>query len=69
MPRRPPPPSERLLTINQVAERWGCHHVTVRRAIAAGRLRAYRLPGGRLRVDAYDAERALSLADPETVSA
>jgi excisionase family DNA binding protein len=36
----------RRLTIAQVAELANCHPRTVRRAIAAGRLRAYRLNSG-----------------------
>ena len=69
MPRKSLPPSERLLSVNDVAAFWGTHPATVRRAIAAGKLRAYRLPSGHLRIDARDAEYALNVVVPETVSA
>jgi excisionase family DNA binding protein len=50
---------DELLTVAQVAERWQVHTRTVKRWIADGKLKAVRLPSGRYRIRAADADAAL----------
>ncbi|KUH99270.1 helix-turn-helix domain-containing protein [Mycobacterium sp. IS-3022] len=45
------------LTMNEAAARLGVHPMTIRRYIAAGRLRAYRLGPRLVRIHAEDVER------------
>jgi excisionase family DNA binding protein len=52
-------PSERLLTVNEVAERLRVHPITVRRHIKAGRLRAVRI-GRSVRVSEAELSRLSS---------
>lgn len=52
-------PSDELLTVAQVAERWQVSVRSVQRYISDGKLKALRLPGGRYRIRVEDADAAL----------
>ena len=56
------PNDERLLTVNDVAERLQLHHITVRRHIKAGKLRAVRV-GRSVRIREADLEEYLGADD------
>lgn len=46
-----------MITPTLLAKYWGVHVATVHRAIKKKALRAYRLPGGQVRISLYDAKR------------
>lgn len=48
---------ERTVTVAWLARFWGVHENTVYRDIRKGALRAYKLPGGAIRVLVSDAKR------------
>lgn len=60
-PSRPPAPpvstADPAVTVAWLAEHWAVSEQTIRRDIAKGALRAYRLPSGALRVRMSDAIR------------
>lgn len=60
MPHRPA--QDELLTPSQVAAEWHVSVRTVQRYIAAGQVKALRLPSGHARIRRSDAESALSTA-------
>lgn len=51
------PPLESSVSPGQLAAAWGVHVETIYRDIHKGALRAFRLPGGQLRIRLGDAHR------------
>jgi excisionase family DNA binding protein len=55
--KRPAP--AKLITIAAAAERYGVHHATVRRWIASGKIKGYKIGPRVVRVDPVEMEAAL----------
>ncbi|MUL50166.1 helix-turn-helix domain-containing protein [Mycobacterium sp. CBMA293] len=52
--------TESVLTVGEVADLWGISRRTVHRYIAAGLLKAIKLPGGDYRISRSDLDAALA---------
>jgi excisionase family DNA binding protein len=55
--RRPPGADDAYTTPGRLASYWGVHVDTIYRDVKKGALRAYRLPGGQLRIRLSDARK------------
>ena len=56
-------PLGKVITVAEAAERLGVHHMTIRRWIREGKLRAFRIPGDVRRF--VDADEIEALREPQ----